>query len=385
MALDPGELQVLISRLTGVADEMGAVLRRAAFSPNIKERADCSAAAFTPDGTLLVQAEHIPVHLGSMPASVAAAIDALGASVAGRRPGGGQRPLRRRHPPQRHHRRGPGASTTRAPSSGGSPTGRTTPTSVAPRRVDPGRRHRDPAGGPAHPAGPAHPRGPCPRPRLVADARGALRRPRRAGRRQPGGRRSGCWRWPARRSTRSSRTASGACEPRSPRSPTDRGPSRTCSTRPGPRRRSRHRPRIRLTLTVDGEVARFDFTGTDPQRAGNVNAVDAVTRERGRLRPPVGGRCHHPRQRRRAAARGGRRAAGHRRGRHVPGRGGRRQRRGQPAGGRRVPRRARTSRPGPGAGRFAGHDEQPAHRRDRVGVLRDGRRRAGRTTRTGTA
>ena len=77
--LDPAALAVLIARLTGVAEEMGAVLRRGAFSPNIKERADCSAALFTADGTLLVQAEHIPVHLGSMPASVRAAIDALGA------------------------------------------------------------------------------------------------------------------------------------------------------------------------------------------------------------------------------------------------------------------------------------------------------------------
>src|SRR4051812_13294383 len=76
--LDPAGLQVLISRLTGVAEEMGAVLRRASFSPNIKERADCSAALFTADGELLVQAEHIPVHLGSMPASVRAAIDAFG-------------------------------------------------------------------------------------------------------------------------------------------------------------------------------------------------------------------------------------------------------------------------------------------------------------------
>jgi N-methylhydantoinase B/oxoprolinase/acetone carboxylase alpha subunit len=76
--LDPAALQVLISRLTGVAEEMGSVLRRAAYSPNIKERADCSAALFTPDGTLLVQAEHIPVHLGSMPAAVRAAIDACG-------------------------------------------------------------------------------------------------------------------------------------------------------------------------------------------------------------------------------------------------------------------------------------------------------------------
>src|SRR3954468_18930171 len=75
--LDPASLQILISRLTAISDEMGLVLRRAAFSPNIKERADCSAALFTADGELLVQAEHIPVHLGSMPASVAAAIDAF--------------------------------------------------------------------------------------------------------------------------------------------------------------------------------------------------------------------------------------------------------------------------------------------------------------------
>ena len=71
--VNPAELQILGSRLASVADEMGAVLRRAASSPNIKERADCSAALFTARGELLAQAEHIPVHLGSMPASVAAA------------------------------------------------------------------------------------------------------------------------------------------------------------------------------------------------------------------------------------------------------------------------------------------------------------------------
>ena len=76
MTVDPAALQVLISQLTGVAEEMGEVLKRSSFSPNIKERADCSAAVFTPSGELLVQAEHIPVHLGSMPASVAAAISA---------------------------------------------------------------------------------------------------------------------------------------------------------------------------------------------------------------------------------------------------------------------------------------------------------------------
>src|SRR5512133_3984107 len=81
MTLGPAGLAVLLARLTGIADEMGAALRRGAFSPNIKERADCSAALFTADGELLVQAEHIPVHLGSMPASVRAALDALGDRV----------------------------------------------------------------------------------------------------------------------------------------------------------------------------------------------------------------------------------------------------------------------------------------------------------------
>jgi len=80
MSLDPASLQILLSRLAAIADEMGAVLRRAASSPNIKERADCSAALFTADGELLAQAEHIPVHLGSMPASVVAAIAAVDAA-----------------------------------------------------------------------------------------------------------------------------------------------------------------------------------------------------------------------------------------------------------------------------------------------------------------
>ena len=78
MTLGPADLQILVSRLTGIAEEMGEVLRRGASSPNIKERADCSAAVFTPAGELVVQAEHIPVHLGSMPASVLAAIAAVG-------------------------------------------------------------------------------------------------------------------------------------------------------------------------------------------------------------------------------------------------------------------------------------------------------------------
>jgi N-methylhydantoinase B/oxoprolinase/acetone carboxylase alpha subunit len=81
VTVDPASLQILISRLAGIAAEMGAVLRRSAFSANIKERADCSAAVFTADGEMLAQAEHIPVHLGSMPASVRVAIDRFGATI----------------------------------------------------------------------------------------------------------------------------------------------------------------------------------------------------------------------------------------------------------------------------------------------------------------
>jgi N-methylhydantoinase B len=73
--IDPVTLEVARNQLASVAEEMGTVLRRTSFSPNIKERADCSAALFTPAGEMLAQAEHIPVHLGAMPASVAAVLD----------------------------------------------------------------------------------------------------------------------------------------------------------------------------------------------------------------------------------------------------------------------------------------------------------------------
>ena len=66
------ELQVLGSALRSVAEEMGAVLVRSAFSANIKERRDCSAALFDERGRMIVQAEHIPVHLGAMPDAVGA-------------------------------------------------------------------------------------------------------------------------------------------------------------------------------------------------------------------------------------------------------------------------------------------------------------------------
>lgn len=74
----PGDLAVSRARLIGIATAMGHALRRGAVSPNIAERADCSTAVFDAEGRLVVQAEHIPVHLGSMPASVQSALSWLG-------------------------------------------------------------------------------------------------------------------------------------------------------------------------------------------------------------------------------------------------------------------------------------------------------------------
>ena len=73
--LDPVTLQVMVGGLRAACDEMGATLIRSAYSANIKERHDCSTAIFDPSGELVMQAEHIPVHLGSMPDAVAAVLD----------------------------------------------------------------------------------------------------------------------------------------------------------------------------------------------------------------------------------------------------------------------------------------------------------------------
>jgi N-methylhydantoinase B len=73
--IDPVQLQVLTGALHAICEEMGAVLIRSAHSANIKERRDASTALFDPSGEMVMQAEHIPVHLGAMPAAVAAVLD----------------------------------------------------------------------------------------------------------------------------------------------------------------------------------------------------------------------------------------------------------------------------------------------------------------------
>ena len=274
--MDPAALQVLISKLTGVAEEMGAVLRRAAFSPNIKERADCSAALFTADGELLVQAEHIPVHLGSMPASVRAAIDAFGLEGVA----DGEQVI------------------LNDPFAGG--THLNDITLVAPCRVDgrlvgwaANRAHHADVGGMAPGSIP---------PDAVEIQQEGLRIPPvkltddivavlLAASRTPDERRGDLDAQVGANVVGVERLTELAGEPfvqvlgygeRRMRAALSALPDGTYrfddvldST--GPRDWQQEPARIVLALTIDGERAVFDFTGTDEQRPGNVNAVEAVT------------------------------------------------------------------------------------------------------------
>ncbi len=78
---DPVSLEVLKNAFAFVPDEMGQALRRTAYSPNIKERMDASCAVFDSQGRMVAQAEHIPVHLGSMPLAIRSVMEVLGESV----------------------------------------------------------------------------------------------------------------------------------------------------------------------------------------------------------------------------------------------------------------------------------------------------------------
>jgi N-methylhydantoinase B len=73
--MDPVTLQVMVGALRAACEEMGVVLVRSAHSANIKERRDASTGLFDARGQMVMQAEHIPVHLGAMPAAVAAVLD----------------------------------------------------------------------------------------------------------------------------------------------------------------------------------------------------------------------------------------------------------------------------------------------------------------------
>src|SRR5215510_4266795 len=75
MTINPVQLEIFKSLFHAIAEEMGAALKRTAFSPNIKERRDYSCAIFDSNGEMVAQGDHMPVHLGSMPLSVKAAIE----------------------------------------------------------------------------------------------------------------------------------------------------------------------------------------------------------------------------------------------------------------------------------------------------------------------
>src|SRR5277367_6230032 len=75
--VNPTRLEIFKNIFHSVAEEMGAALRRTAFSPNIKERRDYSCAVFDSAGEVLAMGDHMPVHLGSMPMSVRAVLESL--------------------------------------------------------------------------------------------------------------------------------------------------------------------------------------------------------------------------------------------------------------------------------------------------------------------
>ncbi len=280
MTLDAAGLQVLVARCTGIAEEMGAVLRRAASSPNIKERADCSAACFTATGALLAQAEHIPVHLGSMETAVRAAITAAGAGIE------------------------PGEQIIgNDPFAGG--THLNDVTLVAPVFVRgalvgwvANRAHHADLGGTAP--------GSMPPDALEIDEEGLRLAPTRLTRdveeqlvgssRTPEERRGDLDAQCGANALGVDRLATvvaglGSTEPFDEL--LDYGERRMTAAladlpdgtfafedvldSAGPRPDQQTPTRVVVAVTVDGETVTFDFTGTDAQRPGNVNAVEAVT------------------------------------------------------------------------------------------------------------
>ena len=373
-ALDPAVLAVVLARLAAVAEEMLAVLRRSAFSPNIKERADCSTALFTPTGELLAQSESIPVHLGSMPASVAAAIATVGD------PGAGEQIV------------------LNDPYAGG--THLNDVTVVAPVHLGgslvgwvANRAHHADIGGAAPgsiPADATHiaeegirlpPVLLTPEVRAVFLA--ASRTPHeRAGDldAQVGANRLGVERFAELAAQETPFEEVLGYGERRMRAALGELPRRHVAVHGSGRL---DRRRTRPTRAGDGRRRRHDRRRRGVLRLHRHGAAVTRQRERGgggdgvrrRLRPPLGDRPDDPGQRRRHATGAGGGAPRHLGRGHLSRRRRRRQRRGEPAHRRRLPRRPRPGRTGSSRRRVAGHDEQPADRRRRLGVLRDRRRR----------
>ena len=270
----------MIGGLRAACDEMGATLIRSAYSANIKERHDCSTALFDARGELVMQAEHIPVHLGSMPDAVAAVLD-------------------------EEHRPGD-AWILNDPYRGGTHLPDVTlisPVFAAGELLGFAacRAHHADIGGPSPAGMPAHSRtleeeGVVIPPTRIGDGRAGAARRRRcarrasasptcAPRRRPTGSASCGWpSWP-------SATASNACAPAWRRSsPTPSAapapPSRTCPTAPTAAEDvleddAGGEPRdvtLRLEASIDGDRLVLDFSGTDAQIDGNLNCPLSVTK-----------------------------------------------------------------------------------------------------------
>ena len=279
MSVDPVELQVILGALRATCEEMGAVLIRSAHSANIKERRDASTALFDAAGEMVMQAEHIPVHLGAMPAAVAAVRDEAHA------PGprvGPQRPL-------------PRAARTCPTSPSSRRSSRTRRAARLRRLPRPPRRRRRPdarldAGRQPH----ARRRGRRDR------AAAARRRGDRAARRADAPAATSAAPTCARSSPRTA-PARGGCEQlaervgardaarrdgrgaRLRRAAHARVHRRAARRRPHARatcwRRADGRPRAaRSTATVAGERLVLDFAGSAAQHDGNLNCPLAVTR-----------------------------------------------------------------------------------------------------------
>ena len=138
--IDKTTVEVIRGALVYAAEEMGIALKKSAYSPNIKERMDHSCALFDPQRRLIAQAEHIPVHLGSMALGVREGIAALQGDTRARGHDTPQRPVHQRHPPPRPNPHRPNITRGRA-SSATPQTRHTTLTSAA----------RPPAASPATP------------------------------------------------------------------------------------------------------------------------------------------------------------------------------------------------------------------------------------------
>ena len=373
-SIDAVELQVATGALRAACEEMGAVLVRAAHSANIKERRDCSTALFDPQGQMVMQAEHIPVHLGAMPAAVAAVLDE------DHEPGrlvDPQRPVRRRHAPARHHGRHAGVRAA----DGGALLG-----------FAASRAHHADVGGRVP--------GSMPADSTTLEEEGVVIAPqpldaaaRRRARRADAPARSSAAPTCA-RSSPPTRPARGGW----PSSPRGIGPERlaeataavldyaerrtrarararwttACARRPTCSRRAEGDLELRLRAEVRGDELVLDFTGS----ARAARAATSTARSRSRASAclfalrvltdpdiPASAGAERPLTRHRARGLAAQRAR--------PRRGRRRQRRDVLA--RRRPRAARVrprARPG--------HDEQPHARQRRVHLLRDARRRPGR-------